>query len=271
MSSVSHGARAAGPAETRRLHVVVRPGDPARTPLLLMNGIGAALEALQPFVDALDPAIPVIRFDAPGVGHSPPSPVPYRFPALARRVGRMLDDLGHPRVDVLGISWGGGLAQQFAVTQRFRCRRLVLVATATGSVMVPASPLVLRHMLTPRRYTDRGYVRHVAGHLYGGTARTDPALVARLLNQGYPPGYTYQLIAGMGWTSLALLPLIRQPTLVLAGDDDPIIPLANSRILHTLIPHAQRHIYPGGHLELVCAPDRIVPVVEQFLAGQPHR
>jgi pimeloyl-ACP methyl ester carboxylesterase len=69
----------------------------------------------------------------------------------------------------------------------------------------------------------------------------------------------------MGWTSLPFLPLISQPTLVLAGDDDPIIPLANSRILHTLIPHAQRHVYPGGHLELVCDPPRIVPVVERFL------
>jgi pimeloyl-ACP methyl ester carboxylesterase len=171
-------------------------------------------------------------------------------------------------VDVLGISWGGGLAQQFAVTQRSRCRRLVLVATATGSLMVPASPLVLRHMLTPRRYIDRGYVRGVAAHLYGGTARANPALVAGLLHQGYPPGYTYQLLAGAGWTSLPILPLIKQPTLVLAGDDDPIIPLANSRILHALIPHAQRHVYQGGHLELVCAPDRVIPHVEKFLAQQ---
>lgn len=57
--------------EVENLHVVVRPGQPARTPLLLMNGIGARCEALQPFVDALHPAIPVIRFDAPGVGQSP--------------------------------------------------------------------------------------------------------------------------------------------------------------------------------------------------------
>jgi len=255
-----------GEPSTHGLHVVVREGDPARTPLLLMNGIGAQLEALQPFVDALDPAIPVIRFDAPGVGHSLPKKMPYRFPALARRVGRLLDELGHPRVDVLGISWGGGLAQQFAFTEQRRCRRLVLVATATGSLMVPASPLVLRHMLTPRRYIDRSYVSSVAAHLYGGTARANPTLIAGLLHQGYPPGYTYQLLAGAGWTSLPILPLIKQPTLVLAGDDDPIIPLANSRILQALIPNAQRHVYRGGHLELVCAPDRIVPAVEQFLA-----
>jgi poly(3-hydroxyalkanoate) depolymerase len=249
----------------RRMRVTVRPGDPSRTPLLLMNGIGARLEALQPFVDALDPAIPVIRFDAPGVGGSPRTRTFYRFPALARRLGRALDDLGYPQVDVLGISWGGGLAQQFAVTQRRRCRRLVLVATGTGSIMVPASPLVLRHMVTPRRYRDPGYLRGVAGELYGGTARSHPDRLEGLMHQRIPTGYTHQLLAGMGWTSLALLPLISQPTLVLAGEDDPIIPLANSRILQALIPHAQRHVYPGGHLELVCDPPRIVPVLERFL------
>ncbi|HEX4253010.1 MAG TPA: poly(3-hydroxyalkanoate) depolymerase [Pseudonocardia sp.] len=252
--------------QIRGLHVAVRHGDPARTPLLLMNGIGARLEALQPFVDALDPAIPVIRFDAPGVGGSRPSRAPYRFPALARRLAHVLDELGHRRVDVLGISWGGGLAQQFAFSQRRRCRRLVLVATGTGSVMVPASPRVLRHMVTPRRYRDPDYLLRWAGELYGGTARRDPGRLEGLMHQRIPTGYTRQLAAGAGWTSLPILPLITQPTLVLAGDDDPIIPLLNSRILRSLIPHAQRHVYAGGHLELVADPPLLVPVVEKFLA-----
>jgi poly(3-hydroxyalkanoate) depolymerase len=236
-----------------------------------MNGIGARLEALQPFVDTLDAAIPVIRFDAPGVGQSPPARRPYRFRSLARRLARLLDVLGHPRVDVLGISWGGGLAQQFAHSQRHRCRRLVLVATGTGSVMVPAGPGVLWRMLTPRRYLDQGYLRHNASALYGGSARTSPAQIELLLRhdgpKALPAGYTFQLLAGAGWTSLPFLPLITQPTLVLAGDDDPIIPLANSRLLSTLIPHARRHVYRGGHLELVCAPDRLVPAIEQHLVG----
>ncbi|GAA5161350.1 poly(3-hydroxyalkanoate) depolymerase [Pseudonocardia eucalypti] len=253
-------------AQLNRLNAVVRPGDQDRTPLLLMNGIGARLEALQPFVDALDPAIPVIRFDPPGVGGAVPSRVPYRFTTLSYRLARLLDELGHDQVDVLGISWGGGLAQQFALTQRRRVRRLVLVATGTGSLMVPARPGVLRHMLTPRRYLDTGYLREVSGSLYGGSARADPDMVERLLHKGRPSGYAYQLLAGAGWTSLPLLPLITQPTLVLAGDDDPIIPLANSWLLRTLIPRAERHIYPGGHLELVCDPPRLVPAIERFFA-----
>src|ERR1043166_3900193 len=116
----------------QRLRIAIRPGDGTRTPLLLMNGIGANLELLQPFVGALDRAIEVLCFDVPGVGGSPPPAIPYRFSSLAWLVNRMLEQLGYRQVDVLGISWGGGLAQQFALQHRARCRRLVLVSTAIG-------------------------------------------------------------------------------------------------------------------------------------------
>jgi pimeloyl-ACP methyl ester carboxylesterase len=90
----------------QQLRVAVRPGDGTRAPLLLVNGIGASLELLQPFVDALDPSIEVIRFDVPEVGGSPLPRRPYRLPTLARLFARLLDQLGHPTVDMLGISWG---------------------------------------------------------------------------------------------------------------------------------------------------------------------
>ncbi|MGO9784878.1 MAG: alpha/beta fold hydrolase [Streptosporangiaceae bacterium] len=74
-----------------------------------------------------------------------------------------------------------------------------------------------------------------------------------------------------GWTSLPFLPLIRQPTLVLAGDDDPIIPLANAKILAALIPSARLHVYNGGHLERVTRPGLLAPVVAGFQAqGSPR-
>ena len=142
----------------RTLRASVRPGDGTLPPLLLMNGIGASLEVLQPFVDALDPRREVIRFDVPGVGGSPRPVLPYTMVTFAPVVAGMLTELGHREpVDVLGFSWGGGLAQQFAVQHRRRCRRLVLAATGTGSLMVPAHPRVLAKMLTPRRHRDPGY------------------------------------------------------------------------------------------------------------------
>ena len=123
----------------QRLRVAIRPGNGTRTPLLLMNGIGVNLEVLQSFVDALDPALEIIRFDAPGTGGSPAPLIPYRFTSLARLVTKMLDQSGYKQVDVLGVSWGGGLAQQFAVQYPRRCRRLILVSTGTGAFMVPRS------------------------------------------------------------------------------------------------------------------------------------
>ena len=78
-------------------------------------------------------------------------------------------------------------------------------------------------------------------------------------------GYYYQLAAGAGWSSLPLLPLIKQPTLVIAGDDDPIIPAVNPRLMARLIPDAQLHLYRGGHLALVSEADQLAPVVEHFL------
>ena len=255
----------------RSLRVSVREGtDDATPPLLLLNGIGASLEVLQPFVDALHPRRTVIRFDVPGVGGSPRPVVPYVLATFSPVVARMLDELGHPDpVDVLGFSWGGGLAQHFAVQHRRRVRRLVLAATGTGSLMVPAHPRVLARMLTPRRHRDPEYARSIAGDIYGGTMRSHPERAARALHAqtrlGPKRGYYYQLAAAAGWSSLPFLRLIRTPTLIVAGDDDPIIPAINAHVMARCIPDAELHLYRGGHLALVTEAPALAPVVERFL------
>ena len=269
--------RRAGPPERMRIltiggraiRVAVREGIPSRPPLLLCNGIGVSLELFQPFVDALDPQRPVIRFDMPGIGGSPAPVVPYHLVTLPSLLAGLLDQLGYEQADVLGISWGGGLAQQFALSRPDRVRRLVLVATAPGSLMVPGHPRVLLRMLTPRRHRDPGYAARIAGELYGGSAREDPIVARDLLHAttrlGPARGYYYQLISMLGWTSLPRLPRLRPPTLILAGDDDPIIPVVNARIMHRLIPRSQLHIYHGGHLELAADPERLASAVQAFL------
>ncbi len=100
------------------LCVAIEQGVSNEPPLLLINGIGANLELFDPFIEALDNVgdykIGTIRFDVPGIGGSPLPRSPLRFNGLARLISEMLDVLGHQEVDVLGISWGGALAQQFA-------------------------------------------------------------------------------------------------------------------------------------------------------------
>jgi poly(3-hydroxyalkanoate) depolymerase len=269
--------RRTGPAERmqvltiggRSIRVMIRDGTAGWPPLLLCNGIGASLELLQPFADALDPRRPVIRFDMPGVGGSPAPVIPYHLVTLAPLLAGLLDQLGYDQADVLGISWGGGLAQQFALSRPDRVRRLVLVATAPGALMVPAHPRILLRMLSPRRHRDPGYAARIAGELYGGSAREDPALARDLLHAttrlGPARGYYYQLISMLGWTSLPRLPMLRPPTLILAGDDDPIIPVVNARIMHRLIRRSRLHIYHGGHLELAADAERLASTVEAFL------
>jgi poly(3-hydroxyalkanoate) depolymerase len=253
----------------RSIRVSVREGTQDWPPLLLCNGIGASLELFQPFVDALDPRRPVIRFDMPGIGGSPSPVLPYHLLTLPSLLAGLLDQLGYAQADVLGISWGGGLAQQFALSRPDRVRRLVLVATAPGTIMVPGNPRVLLRMLTPRRHRDPGYAARIAGELYGGSARDKPIAARDLLHGttrlGPPRGYYYQLISMLGWTSLPRLPKLRPPTLILAGDDDPIIPVINGRIMNWLIPRSRLHVYHGGHLELAADPDRLAVAVQAFL------
>jgi len=249
----------------QRIRVNVRHGS--GVPLVLCNGIGASLEVLDPLVEQLDTT--VIRFDVPGTGGSPTSIAPYGFPYLAWVLGRVLSKLEIGVVDVLGLSWGGALAQQFAFQNPRRCRRLVLVATGTGCLMVPAHPRVLAKMATPRRFSDPGYAASIAGELYGGTVRTHGDEVARLfvrqLHAGSKMGYLHQLLAGSVWTSLFALPAVRQETLIVAGTDDPIIPVVNARIMNALLPHSRLHLHDGGHIDLVQNATELAPVIESFL------
>ena len=79
-------------------------------------------------------------------------------------------------------------------------------------------------------------------------------------------GYLAQLYAIAGWTSLPWLGRLRQPTLVLAGDDDPIVPSVNGRMLARLIPDARLHVVPGGgHLFLLERPREMAALVTEFL------
>jgi poly(3-hydroxyalkanoate) depolymerase len=251
----------------QRIRVNVRQGT--GVPLVLCNGIGASLEVLDPLVEQLDPELTVVRFDVPGTGGSPTSLAPYGFPYLAWVLGRVLSKLGIGVVDVLGLSWGGALAQQFAFQNPRRCRRLVLAATGTGALMVPAHPRVLAKMLTPRRFSDPDYAASIAGDLYGGTVRAHGEDVARLfvrqLHAGSKIGYLHQLLAGAVWTSLFALPAVRQETLIVAGTDDPIIPVINAHIMNALLPHSRLYLHSGGHIDLVHNAAELAPVIEKFL------
>jgi poly(3-hydroxyalkanoate) depolymerase len=251
------------------LRVGERRGRDGQPPLLLFNGVGANLELVEPFVAALDEAIPVVIFDIPGVGGSPTPRLPYRFSSVARLGHELMPRLGYDwTVDVLGVSWGGAVAQRFARSFPARCRRLILAATSPGAIMVPGKLSALAKLASPRRYLDADYLRRVGADLYGGTYRKNPERLEELAHHIKPPGglgYAYQLLAGAGWTSLPWLHRLRQPTLILHGTDDPIVPLTNAKILAALIPGSRLHVVDDGHLFLVSRAREVAPIVSKFL------
>lgn len=82
-------------------------------------------------------------------------------------------------------------------------------------------------------------------------------------------GYLYQLGAGMGWTSIHWLHRLKQPTLILAGAEDPLVPVANARILALLVPNNRLFVVPGGgHLFMLHSVGKVVPVIREFLRSR---
>lgn len=250
----------------RSVRVATRESTNSLPPLVLMNGSRCSVEVLAPLLRELDPATGFVCFDPPGIGESPRPWRPYLLPEISRMVNTLLRDLNIPIADVLGVSWGGALAQHFAFQHRRRCRRLILVSTSAGPFVKP-SWTILREVVAPRRF-DPVHGRDVAIQLYGGKVRDNPDLLdvfkGLVTNNG---GERYQMLAVLGWTSLPYLRLIRQRTLVLHGDQDQLVPPFNAHLLARLLPNAQLHFVPDGHLALVSSATELGPLIEAFRAA----
>lgn len=243
-----------------------QPSD--HLPVLFFNGIGANIEAVAPLAEAL-PERPFIMFDMPGVGESPDPVLPYNPFTMSWTASQLLDQLGIEQVDVMGISWGGGMAQHFAMQHASRTRRVVLVATSAGMLMMPGNPKALTKMANPRRYIDPEFMLKNFETLYGeglGKSSGKGGHMSRLKPPS-PRGYMYQLLCMLGWTSAPALPfLLKQETLILMGDDDAIVPLINGKFLNSLIPNSELVVMEGGgHLFLLSHKEECVNSLRLFL------
>jgi pimeloyl-ACP methyl ester carboxylesterase len=191
-------------------------------PLLMINGIATGVERWGRAERMLAAGSRTIVFDSPGTGRSETSLYPRSLPALADTVVSLLDELGHTRVDVLGFSFGGALAQQLAKDAPARLRRLALVSTMCGWGAAPC---------------DLGALV-AAGYLGPDVAN--------------PLGCAHQLWAFAGWSSLPWLGEVRAPTLVVSGLLDRLVPPSNAVQLAGLLPKSRLHLLPGaGHSHLV--------------------
>ena len=235
-------------------------------PLLLYSGIWGEIRLWDRLLPHLA-GFQTIAFDPPGIGRSEMPRYPQTMWALADFGNAVLDELGLESAHVLGASFGGAVAQQMAFSHPRRVRRLVLASTSFGGGAMPGNLRALWHFIHPNAYHPERLER-VAGDMFGGRLRTEPELV-RSMHIKRPTdtmAALYRMAALFGWTSLPWLWAIRQPTLVIAGDDDPITPLVNHRVIAMLMPRATLRVMKGGgHLVLLDSAEQVGPVITGFL------
>lgn len=252
-----------------RTRVRVRGEGP---PVLLIMGIWGGLSAWDTLVDRLS-GYRCIAFDAPGIGGTDLPSYPLNLPGLARFATGVLDALEVNRAHVLGVSFGGLVAQQMAVATPFRVDRLVLASTSSGVLHIPGQPAALLRTLSP--WTQD--LHRDPGALFGGRIRREPHLLARLDLEvpRDPTAYLNRLTGLAGWWGMPWS--VAHRTLVLTGDDDPIVPAQNSRILAACLRNCRLHVVRGGgHLVLFDSPALVAPIIDDFLrqrgvTGRPPR
>lgn len=233
-------------------------------PVLFFNGIGANIEAVAPLAEALTER-PFIMFDMPGTGGSPDPLIPYNAFTMSWTAKELLRRSDCEKADVMGVSWGGAMAQHFTLQHPDHVRRLVLAATTAGMIMVPGSPAALSKMANPRRYVDAAFMEEHFRTLYGGLTGGKEEHIKRLTPPS-PRGYLYQLLALLGWTSVPALPFLKKETLIMMGEDDQIVPLVNGRLLESLIPNNRLEIFEGGgHLFMLTHREQTLSSLRAFL------
>lgn len=231
------------------------------SPLLLLNGLGGLMRTFDPLRDELDDFM-TITLDVPGVGKSQMPHWPIRLPSHADVIAEMLQQLGIDQVDVFGVSWGGALAQEFALRYPSRVRRLILAATSPGPVL----------LMKPADVMDFFRKRKNVKMRKQDSSRTS---IHALLRFGVMKGmlsvnprtYYFQLAALIGWTSLLRLSRLPQRTLVLTGDRDPLVQAYNGHILRRTIRRSELCILKGeGHFFVVTGARRTAVLIREFLS-----
>ena len=243
--------------------------------LLFCNGSGATLESSAPVIARFREHFDVVAHDQRGLGRTTIPDGPYSMADYAADAAALLDHVGWDRCAVVGVSFGGMVAQELAVTWPERVDRLALVCTSPGGPGRASYPLhelagrpaaeveAIGRTLLDTRFTDEWLATHAldraiveARATRGAAAKSDD--VRR--------GEREQLEARRHHDVWDRLPRVSCPTLVAAGRFDGIAPPPNSEAIAAQIPGADLRLYDGGHLFVLQDPAAF-PDVVAFLAG----
>jgi 3-oxoadipate enol-lactonase len=241
--------------------------------LLFCNGSGTTLQAIRPLLDLVAAKFDLLAWDYRGLGRSVPLTGPYTMADLAADAAGLLEIAGWDVCRVLGVSFGGMVAQEFAVTNPERVERLALACTSAGGGGGSSYPLHKLQQLPPEeraavqlkladsRWDERWLEAHpvdralAEGLAAAGHSQRDPAAEA---------AYKAQLEARAGHDVWDRLGAITCPALVGYGNYDGIAPVQNSAAIVSHVGGAELRGYEGGHLFLFQDPSAL-PEFEAFL------
>ena len=243
--------------------------------LLFFNGSGATLASSGPLIWSFADRFDVVAHDQRGLGQTTIPPGPYKMAEYAADAAALLDHLGWKTCRVIGVSFGGMVAQEFAVTWPERVERLALVCTSPGgdggasyplhelADLAPEAraPIALRILDT--RFTPEWLAEH----------ESDRALVAMMAVRAEASktpeelrGEREQLGARRYHDVSNRLSAISCPTLVQCGRYDGIAPLANGEFISSHVRGAELRVYEGGHVFFL-QDTRAIGDVASFLAA----
>ncbi|HMK10217.1 MAG TPA: alpha/beta hydrolase [Acidimicrobiales bacterium] len=243
--------------------------------VLFCNGSGATLETAGPLIDRLRPKLRVLAFDARGMGKSSAVSEPYAMADLAADALGLLDHVGWRTTRLLGVSFGGMVAQEVAVTSPERIERLALMCTSAGGAGGSSYPLHELASLTPderaaislrlvdSRFSPEWFAEHP---LDDAIMRARAASAAEPRSEERSTGERLQMQARAAHDVSTRLDRITCPTLIGCGHYDGIAPLANSEWMAAHIADAKLEVYEGGHMFFV-QDSTALPAVVEFLRG----
>jgi pimeloyl-ACP methyl ester carboxylesterase len=253
----------------RIAYEVLGEGDP----VVFVHGLGYDRQGWGPLPALLAEDFQVLLLDNRGVGESDVPEGPYAVSQMAADVIAVLDDAEIDAAHVFGVSLGGYIAQELAVTYPERLRRLVLASTAPGGTRshpMPAAGLEAFGRF-PTMDREAGLRLMVENSLGAHGVRERPELTEeifryRLERAPSLAGWQAQAYAGATFDGYDRAASIAAPTLVLQGGADTVVDPRNGELLAELIPGARLEVIADrGHLMMWEEGEALAPIVKEFL------
>jgi pimeloyl-ACP methyl ester carboxylesterase len=255
-------------------------GEGELEPIVFVHGLGGQWQNWLENIPRAAQERRVIALDLPGFGLSPMPPDEITIPGYGRYVDVLCEKLGLGRVDMVGNSMGGFVAAEVAIQFPARIDQLVLVSAAgIGSADVAKAPIltigrvmsaIATHSLAADRFlASRPKSRH---RVLALVARHPSRLKADLAYEGFlkgagKPGFRPALKACLNYDFRDRLPEIRQPTLIVWGENDSIIPVRDAHEFERLIPDSRKVVMKEtGHVPMGERPNTFNDLMLEFLA-----